>query len=152
MGRRTRCSGSAQTVILVLVGAFLLYQVLPTGAANFMALATAIGLIAYAARKKQPSDSSATHPTYEASRSAAPPPFAPTSAVTRSGKSESAGAAARWIPAGEVVNVAGSELPNGMLYVGASLPTPSGKNDPSLIVPTLPVSTEGDYTERRFGY
>jgi uncharacterized tellurite resistance protein B-like protein len=39
-----------------------------------------------------------------------------------------------------------------MLYVGPSLPTPSGKLDPSLIVPTLPVSTEGDYTERRFGY
>jgi uncharacterized tellurite resistance protein B-like protein len=152
MGRRRRCSGSAQTVILVLVGAFLLYQVLPTGAANFMALATAIGLVAYAARKKPPTDSSATHRTYEAAQSGAEPTSAPTAAVKRPGRSESAGASARWIPAGEAVSVAGTELPGGMLYVGASLPTPSGKVDPSLIVPTLPVSTEGDYTERRFGY
>ncbi len=60
--------------------------------------------------------------------------------------------AATWIPAGQSVNVSGIEIPGGMVYVGTSLPTPGGGNDPCLIDPTKSVARQGDYTERQMGY
>lgn len=60
--------------------------------------------------------------------------------------------AATWVPAGQSVNVGGLTLPGGMLYVGTSLPTPLGANDPCLIDPSKSVARQGDYTERQMGY
>jgi len=59
---------------------------------------------------------------------------------------------ARWISAGESVQVAGVTLPGGMLYVGTSLPAKNGNNDPCLIDPSKSVAAKGDFTERQFGY
>jgi uncharacterized tellurite resistance protein B-like protein len=60
--------------------------------------------------------------------------------------------ATAWVPAGQSVNVSGLTLPGGMLYVGTSLPTPHGDNDPCLIDPSKSVAKQGDYTERQMGY
>jgi uncharacterized tellurite resistance protein B-like protein len=59
---------------------------------------------------------------------------------------------ARWIPPGETVEVAGTKISGGMLYVGTSLTTPLGYNDPSLIDPSKPVASRGNYTDRDMGY
>ena len=59
---------------------------------------------------------------------------------------------ARWIPPGESVDIAGVTLHGGMLYVGTSLPTPMGDNDPCLIDPSKPLAVRGDYTIREMGY
>ncbi len=58
----------------------------------------------------------------------------------------------RWVPAGETITVAGITIPGGMVYVGTSLPTPHGANDPCLIDPSKPVAKSGDYTERQMNY
>ncbi|MDQ8031704.1 MAG: TerB N-terminal domain-containing protein [Bordetella sp.] len=57
-----------------------------------------------------------------------------------------------WIPAGETVEVAGVSIPGGLVYVGTSLPTPTGGNDPCLIDPSKSVAAKGDYTQRQMGY
>lgn len=59
---------------------------------------------------------------------------------------------AAWVPTGESVTVSGVAIPDGMVYVGASLPTPLGDNDPCLIDPSKPVAKGGGYTERLMGY
>lgn len=60
--------------------------------------------------------------------------------------------AGTWIPRGSPVEIAGLTLPEGMIYVGTSLKTPGGSNDPCLIDPSKQVSPSGDYTERQMGY
>lgn len=60
--------------------------------------------------------------------------------------------AGAWVPAGQVVQVSGTTIPGGMLYVGTSLPTPLGDNDPCLIDPSKSVAKGGGYTERVMGY
>lgn len=77
--------------------------------------------------------------------SPAPKAFKVPDAPTRS-------AAGSWIPAGQSVTVAGVTIPDGMVYVGSSLPTPMGSNDPALIDPKLNVTKSGVYRERAFGY
>jgi uncharacterized tellurite resistance protein B-like protein len=57
-----------------------------------------------------------------------------------------------WIPAGQGVQVAGTMIPGGMIYVGSSLPTSHGGNDPCLIDPSKSVAKGGEYTERQMGY
>ena len=57
-----------------------------------------------------------------------------------------------WIPAGETVEVGGVSISGGLVYVGTSLPTPMGGNDPCLIDPSKSVASHGDYTERQMGY
>ncbi|MCZ8165821.1 TerB N-terminal domain-containing protein [Silanimonas sp.] len=59
---------------------------------------------------------------------------------------------ARWIPAGQPVEVAGTTIPGGLIYVGTSLPASSGSNDPCLIDPSKSVARSGDYTERQMNY
>lgn len=59
---------------------------------------------------------------------------------------------AKWVPAGESFTLAGLTIPGGLLYLGTSLPTPTGGNDPCLIDPSKSVATQGDYTERQMGY
>lgn len=60
--------------------------------------------------------------------------------------------AGRWVPQGETVIVAGTMIAGGMLYVGDSLPTPAGRDDPALINTKKSVVNHGDYRERSFGY
>jgi tellurite resistance protein len=59
---------------------------------------------------------------------------------------------APWIPFGETVTVAGTPIAGGMLYVGASLPTLAGGDDPALINTKKSVANNGNYRERGFGY
>ena len=57
-----------------------------------------------------------------------------------------------WIPAGKEVEVGGVGISGGLVYVGTSLPTPMGSNDPCLIDPSKSVASHGDYRERQMGY
>lgn len=57
-----------------------------------------------------------------------------------------------WIPRGQAVEVSGATLPGGMLYVGTSLKTRYGENDPCLIDPSMPVASHGDFTEHQTDY
>lgn len=57
-----------------------------------------------------------------------------------------------WVAPGQSVTVAGVTIPNGMVYLGTKLATPSGSNDPCLIDPSKAVAREGDYTTRQMGY
>ena len=59
---------------------------------------------------------------------------------------------AKWIPRGESINIAGFDIPGGMLYVGTSLPATSGYPDPALIDPRKQVAKYGEYTERQTNY
>lgn len=58
----------------------------------------------------------------------------------------------RWMPAGQVVRVAGLDLPNGMLYVGTRLKAANGSAEPSLISEHLNIARQGDYRERHTNY
>lgn len=58
----------------------------------------------------------------------------------------------RWVPAGQVVRVAGLDLPNGMLYVGSRLKAANGSAEPSLISEQLNIARQGDYRERHTNY
>lgn len=60
--------------------------------------------------------------------------------------------AGRWLPPGEAVSIAGLTIPGGMVYVGNSLRTPLGDNDPCLIDPSKTVAARAEYTERDMGY
>lgn len=60
--------------------------------------------------------------------------------------------AATWVPSGKDVTVAGTLISGGLVYVGTSLSTPMGVNDPCLIDPSKSVAKHGDYTERQMGY
>lgn len=59
---------------------------------------------------------------------------------------------ATWVPRGQSINIAGTAIPGGMIYVGTSLKTPYGDNDSCLIDPSKSVSSQGDYTESQMGY
>ncbi len=59
---------------------------------------------------------------------------------------------AAWLSAGDAIEVGGVSIPGGLIYVGTSLPTPRGGNDPCLIDPSKSVASNGDYTERQMGY
>lgn len=58
----------------------------------------------------------------------------------------------RWIPPGESIEVAGVNLPGGMLYVGGSLKTVSGDIEPCLISGVHRVAGVGNYRTRQLGY
>jgi uncharacterized tellurite resistance protein B-like protein len=59
---------------------------------------------------------------------------------------------ATWIPRGQSIKVADVTITDGMIYVGTSLKTPYGSNDPCLIDPSESVSSQGNYTESDMGY
>ena len=80
---------------------------------------------------------------------ASPVPAAPSFRIPAAPKRFGPGA---WIPAGETVEVGGVSISGGLVYVGTSLPTPTGGNDPCLIDPSKSVASHGDYTERQMGY
>jgi len=58
--------------------------------------------------------------------------------------------AAAWIPAGQLVTIADTAIPGGLVYVGTTLRTPSGRPDPALIDPSKKVAARGDYADRHF--
>ena len=72
-------------------------------------------------------------------------PKAPNKAPERHGSG-------RWLPCGESITVWNTTIPGGMIYVGSSLKSDIGVNDPCLIDPLKPVAHHGDYTERQMGY
>lgn len=57
-----------------------------------------------------------------------------------------------WVPPGEQVQVAGIDVPGGMIYIGAQMNGPNGITDPCLISAHLPVARAGDYRTRQMGY
>lgn len=57
-----------------------------------------------------------------------------------------------WIPSNQPIDIAGVTISGGMIYFGASLKTPYGGNDPSLLDPSLSIDSNGDCTERLLGY
>lgn len=59
---------------------------------------------------------------------------------------------ATWIQSGQSVKIAGLTICGGMVYVGTSLKTPYGNNDPCLIDPSKPVSSLGNFVETEIGY
>ena len=58
--------------------------------------------------------------------------------------------AATWIPAGQPVTIADTVIPGGLVYVGTTLRTPSGRPDPALIDPSKKVAARGEYADRHF--
>ncbi|MDQ3288378.1 MAG: TerB N-terminal domain-containing protein [Pseudomonadota bacterium] len=59
----------------------------------------------------------------------------------------------RWIPPDEVIEVAGTPLSGGMLYVGTTMAAANdGSTDPCLINPRLSVARSGDFRERHTNY
>lgn len=87
--------------------------------------------------------------TYRTSSPSAPAPPVSNFRVPAAPKGYGVG---RWIPPGESVSIAGLTIPGGMVYVGNSLSTPLGDNDPCLIDPSKTVAARADYTERDMGY
>lgn len=58
----------------------------------------------------------------------------------------------RWLAAGESVQVAGTTISGGLLYVGPTLEGSYGVPDPALIDPRKSVAKSGDFTERQMNY
>lgn len=57
-----------------------------------------------------------------------------------------------WVPQGQIVSVAGLQIPGGLIYVGRTLRASQGANDPCLIDPALAVDLSGSYTHNDMGY
>jgi len=58
----------------------------------------------------------------------------------------------RWVPPGESIEVAGVNLPGGMLYVGVRLKALNGSTDPCLISGQHTVARMGNYRAPQMGY
>jgi len=58
----------------------------------------------------------------------------------------------RWVPPGESVEVAGVNLPGGMLYIGGRLKALNGGTEPCLISGQHTVARVGNYRARQMGY
>lgn len=58
----------------------------------------------------------------------------------------------RWLHAGESIEVAGTVLPGGLIYVGPRLKAPNGMAEPALINPNLTVSGRGDCRDQHTNY
>ena len=58
----------------------------------------------------------------------------------------------RWVPPGESIEVAGVNLPGGMLYVGGRLKALNGSTEPCLISGQHTVARVGNYRARQMGY
>ncbi|RKJ94547.1 tellurite resistance TerB family protein [Alicycliphilus denitrificans] len=57
---------------------------------------------------------------------------------------------ATWIPRGQPVTIADTAIPGGLVYVGTTLRTPSGRPDPALLDPSKKVAARGEYADRHF--
>lgn len=167
MARRKKSSG-LELIVIGIAAVVALITAIPKETWLLLGLVGAAGVILYAVIKSKKSSSENTHAdietvssvsTYRARRYVDDdtPVNVPSSGGARS-KEYGIPAApktfgnARWIPPGESVQVAGVTIPGGMVYVGTTLQTPIGENDPCLINPAKSVSAVGDYTVRQFGY
>lgn len=163
-------SGGGGVAVIVVLGALIgLIASIPKEVWLLLGFLAVVGTLLYFFTKKSPEappspDNRAAYPPppsqprvrdIRQSSSAEPVPVAPAPTNSSSYRVPAAPQGygnARWIPAGESVKVGGVTLPSGMLYVGTSLPTKSGNNDPCLIDPSKSVAAKGDFTERQFGY
>lgn len=179
MARRKK-SGSGGVVAALVIGAIALLAAIPKEVWIGVGVLAAIGvaIYLYSQSKKAQVVVEESEPPRQASRptarvappparpsaqaaprfvaddtpvSVAPPP-APASSGFKLPAAPKGFGAATWVPAGQSVNVSGVTIPGGMVYVGTSLSTPLGDNDPCLIDPSKSVSRQGDYTERQMGY
>lgn len=80
---------------------------------------------------------------------AAPQSSAPSHAIP---KAPAGFGEARWVPPGESIEVAGVNLPGGMLYVGGRLKALNGDTEPCLIAGQHTVARVGNYRSRQMGY
>lgn len=58
----------------------------------------------------------------------------------------------RWLHEGESIEIAGTVLPGGLVYVGPRLKAPNGITEPALINPNLTVSGQGDCRNHHTNY
>lgn len=61
-------------------------------------------------------------------------------------------ASAKWIRRGEHVDIAGTQIDCGLIYVGSRLPVSQSENDPCMIDPSLKIIPKGDYTQDQTDY
>lgn len=67
-------------------------------------------------------------------------------------KSDKHSTKATWIRQGETATVAGHIIDGGFLYIGSTLNAKDGRTDPSLINPSKPIASNGDFGESQMGY
>lgn len=167
-------SGGAGVGLVLLGGVIALIAAVPKEVWITLAVVAAIGAVLYFIGKSKGSTPAAPQP-----RETWSPPPPPPSPRAQTGAARAAAAAqepvsvykgasspsnrvpaappgygaASWIPPGQSVTVASVSIPGGMVYVGTSLRTPSGRPDPCLIDSSKKVAARGDYTERNLmGY
>lgn len=177
---RKKKSSSGGVVAALVIGAIALLAAIPKEVWIGVGALAAIGIAAYMYSKSKKTPAALGEPESQrpSSRSAARVVQSPATAsspaprrFTADDKPVSVGAsqapassgfklpaaptgfgAGTWTPAGQPVSVSGMVIPGGMVYVGTSLPTPLGDNDPCLIDPSKSVARQGDYTQRQMGY
>jgi uncharacterized tellurite resistance protein B-like protein len=76
----------------------------------------------------------------------------PVTGLPASAAAEAAAGTAVWVPAGHAIHFGGLSLPGGMLYVGKSLPSSKGADDPALLNTLKEIAPQGDYTRRQTDY
>ena len=59
---------------------------------------------------------------------------------------------ARWVSPNEIVEIAGTQLPGGLFYIGTKLQGANGRTDPCLISGQYNVARHGDFRERQTDY
>lgn len=166
MARRKKSSGF-EVIAIGIAGVVALITAIPKELWIVLGLAGAAGLVLYVlnkSKKSPPEDTDAAAEWFAPVTNERPRRYAqddmPINVLQSGARSTEYGIPAapktfgnaRWIPPGESVEVAGVTLPGGMFYVGTTLTTPMGYNDPCLIDPSKPVAARGDYTEREMGY
>jgi len=143
---RGKKAGSGGVLAVAIIGAAALLAAIPREVWLGAAVLLVIALAGYLYSRNGKSDGvSPASGREEASAPSRVPSFRIPPAPESYGK-------ARWIPAGQPVEVAGTTIPGGLIYVGTSLPASSGSNDPCLIDPSKSVARSGDYTERQMNY
>lgn len=180
MGRRKKSSGSEGVLGVLVLGGFALLAAIPREVWIGLGVIAALGAVGYFYNKAQ-QEKKTKALMAEADRLAEestqllkqvrkprkappvqrvadeelvpiPPHGVPLSSSFRIPPAPQGFGAAAWVPYGKSIVVAGVSVPSGMLYVGSSLSTPSGSNDPCLIDPGKAVAARGDYREGQMGY
>lgn len=146
MARRKK-SGSGGVVGALFIGAIVLLAAVPKEVWISVGVLAAFGIAFYLYSQSKKTQVVAD----DIPVSAAPAPARASSGFKLPPAPRGFGVAS-WVPAGQTFEVSGVTIPGGMVYVGTSLPTPLGNNDPCLLDPSKSVARQGDYTERQMGY
>jgi tellurite resistance protein len=162
-------SGGGGVGLVLLGGVVALLAAIPREVWIVIGIAVAIGVVLHLVNKNKTS-SQATPPAPDASAPIAPakPGVRPAPAahepvsvyeypgnepIHRVPVAPAGFGNGSWIAPGNSVTVSGLQIPGGMLYVGTSLRTPSGRTDPCLIDLSKKVAAQADYTDRNLmGY